>query len=479
MLTPVAASFLRPPSRARKSHRGLRRPGRRQDDAGACAVRRDRPAGGDRHLRDRVRAAPARAATGTRSSTPGRPGPAPVSAALDGRQAGEFTLDEALVDSFRFNLSRQIVGEVRGPEIWAMIKAMESGTGSISTTHASDAVAAIRKLVTCAMEAGPHVTQSARDQQARRDHRPDRPPRPAHHDRPDGGSQRRRRVAEIIAVDPGRAGDGLRDHARLRARRRTASPCPACCPTPTGRWPAHGFDLAATSPQQDGAAMIALVPALAGALIVARPDRHWSSGCGRAVREPRQRRHREPPAAGRDLAAHPAPARRWLGGGRGRVAGHRAGCSRWSLVPGRGRRPARCCSRPRSAADPDRAARGDGGMDPLPGRRADRRGRPGAGARRHPALDPRTDRARGHPAGGAAARPVGHRGRAARVRRRARRLHRRPRRSEPDPRRPTPRRRAWPASSRAWPSRWPPTCAPVGRSRPTGPSRAPPPAGSR
>src|SRR3546814_13669246 len=39
-----------------------------------------------------------------------------------------------------------------------MIKAMESGTGSISTTHASDAVAAIRKLVTCAMEAGPHVT---------------------------------------------------------------------------------------------------------------------------------------------------------------------------------------------------------------------------------------------------------------------------------------------------------------------------------
>lgn len=74
--------------------------------------------------------------------------------------AGEFTLDEALVDSFRFNPSRQIVGEVRGKEIWAMIKAMESGTGSISTTHASDAVAAIRKLVTCAMEAGPHITHS-------------------------------------------------------------------------------------------------------------------------------------------------------------------------------------------------------------------------------------------------------------------------------------------------------------------------------
>jgi hypothetical protein len=37
----------------------------------------------------------------------------------DGRQAGEFSLDEALYDSFRFNLSRQIVGEVRGREVIA------------------------------------------------------------------------------------------------------------------------------------------------------------------------------------------------------------------------------------------------------------------------------------------------------------------------------------------------------------------------
>ncbi|MBM6402291.1 CpaF family protein [Phycicoccus sp. MQZ13P-5] len=76
----------------------------------------------------------------------------------DGRQAGEFTLSEALFDSFRFNLSRQIVGEVRGHEILAMLKAMESGAGSISTTHAASAEGAIGKLVTCAMEAGPHVT---------------------------------------------------------------------------------------------------------------------------------------------------------------------------------------------------------------------------------------------------------------------------------------------------------------------------------
>ena len=40
-----------------------------------------------------------------------------------------------------------------------MIKAMESGAGSLSTTHARSAEAAIRKLVTCAMEAGSHVTR--------------------------------------------------------------------------------------------------------------------------------------------------------------------------------------------------------------------------------------------------------------------------------------------------------------------------------
>jgi hypothetical protein len=37
---------------------------------------------------------------------------------------------------------------------------------------------------------------------------------------------------------------------------------------------------------------------------------------------------------------------------------------------------------------------------------------------------------------------------------------------------------AWPPSWSPWPSPSPPTCAPAGRSRPTGPNRAPPPAGS-
>jgi Flp pilus assembly CpaF family ATPase len=78
----------------------------------------------------------------------------------DGRPAGEIDLDELVADSLRFNLSRLIVGEVRGPEVLAMFKAMQAGAGSMSTTHAHSARAAIERLVTCAMEAGPHVTDA-------------------------------------------------------------------------------------------------------------------------------------------------------------------------------------------------------------------------------------------------------------------------------------------------------------------------------
>lgn len=77
----------------------------------------------------------------------------------DGRPAGERTIAAQVIDSFRYNLGRQILGEIRGPEVWSMVKLMESGSGSISTTHAADGQAAMRKLITCAMEAGPQVSQ--------------------------------------------------------------------------------------------------------------------------------------------------------------------------------------------------------------------------------------------------------------------------------------------------------------------------------
>lgn len=126
----------------------------------------------------------------------------------DGRAAGEFTLAEALFDSFRFNLSRQIVGEVRGHEILAMLKAMESGAGSISTTHARSAEGAIAKLVTCAMEAGPHVTHdyAVRAIAAAIDivvHvQMETTPNP------DGTWRRSRWVSEVATLTPGEQGTG-------------------------------------------------------------------------------------------------------------------------------------------------------------------------------------------------------------------------------------------------------------------------------
>lgn len=136
----------------------------------------------------------------------------------DGRQAGEFTLSEALFDSFRFNLSRQIVGEVRGHEILAMLKAMESGAGSISTTHARTAEGAIGKLVTCALEAGQHVTHdyairaiaSAIDIVVH-----------VHLDTTPGPAntwQRRRWVSEIITVAPGEREKGYAIQHAFRTR---------------------------------------------------------------------------------------------------------------------------------------------------------------------------------------------------------------------------------------------------------------------
>ena len=198
MLSPLAASFLRAAVRARKSIvvSGSQGAGKTTLVRALCAEIEPTEAIGtfeteyELHLHelDRhqiVHAWEARPGTGERLP--------------DGRTAGEFTLDEALVDSFRFNLSRQIVGEVRGREIWAMIKAMESGTGSISTTHASNAMGAIHKLVTCAMEAGPHISHGLATSKLAAT--VDLVVHLSLTSGPDG--RRHRQVTEVLAVSPG------------------------------------------------------------------------------------------------------------------------------------------------------------------------------------------------------------------------------------------------------------------------------------
>lgn len=241
MMTPVLASFLRAAVRARKSIvvSGSQGAGKTTLVRALCAEVDPVEALGtfeteyELHLHqlsrhEIVHAWEARPGSGEREA--------------DGRQAGEFTLDDALIDSFRFNLSRQIVGEVRGKEIWAMIKAMESGTGSISTTHASNAVAAVRKLVTCAMEAGPHVTQTLATSKlaATID-------LIVHLDlattRVDGESHRHRRVAEVVAIAPGEHETGYATtHVFLPDASGVATP--AILPDEYRPLAAHGFDLA-------------------------------------------------------------------------------------------------------------------------------------------------------------------------------------------------------------------------------------------
>ncbi len=122
--------------------------------------------------------------------------------APDGSMAGEITLGDLTYGSFRFNLERFIVGEVRGWEVLAMFRAMQSGAGSMSTTHATSARAAIERLVTCAMEAGSHITADYAYRQV------------ASHIRlivqlgmaqtgPATSPTRARFVTEVIAVEPG------------------------------------------------------------------------------------------------------------------------------------------------------------------------------------------------------------------------------------------------------------------------------------
>ena len=241
MLTPVAASFLRAAVRARKSIvvSGSQGAGKTTLVRALCAeIDRWEAIGTfeteyELHLHELphheiVHAWEARPGSGER-------GP-------DGKQAGEFTLDEALVDSFRFNLSRQIVGEVRGKEIWAMIKAMESGTGSISTTHATDAVAAVRKLVTCAMEAGPHVTQELATSKlaATVDLIVHLDLRTTTHN---GVSHRTRRVAEIIALAPGERETGYAS-THVFAPNAHGVATPMVLPDEYRSLTAEGFDLA-------------------------------------------------------------------------------------------------------------------------------------------------------------------------------------------------------------------------------------------
>jgi len=160
-------------------------------------------------------------------------------AGIDGRRAGQITEAELLVDSFRFAARRTFVGEVRGPEALAALKAMASGEGGLTTTHSGNAVGAIRKLILCVMEAGVSY-QYARELVAQNVHL-------VVHLRMRAAGQGggpRRWVEEVLAVSPGEADTGYattRVFAPARGR-----PAVACVlPEDLADLAEYGFDAAA------------------------------------------------------------------------------------------------------------------------------------------------------------------------------------------------------------------------------------------
>lgn len=73
----------------------------------------------------------------------------------DGRTIRETTLDDLVREGLRMRADRIWVGETRGKEAYALVKACNSGhDGSITTLHADDGDAAIEQARTYVMEAG-------------------------------------------------------------------------------------------------------------------------------------------------------------------------------------------------------------------------------------------------------------------------------------------------------------------------------------
>lgn len=72
----------------------------------------------------------------------------------DGRSIGEWTVADLIPEALRQNLSRLVVGEVRGNEAGAMFEAMQSGAGSLSTTHSHSASSTIDRLASRVAQGG-------------------------------------------------------------------------------------------------------------------------------------------------------------------------------------------------------------------------------------------------------------------------------------------------------------------------------------
>ena len=71
-----------------------------------------------------------------------------------GTRVGEVTVADLMPEALRQNLSRLVVGEVRGGEAAAMFEAMQAGTGTLSTTHSHSASSTIDRLASRVAQGG-------------------------------------------------------------------------------------------------------------------------------------------------------------------------------------------------------------------------------------------------------------------------------------------------------------------------------------
>ena len=71
-----------------------------------------------------------------------------------GSSVGQFGISDLMPEALRQNLSRLVVGEVRGGEAAAMFEAMQAGTGTLSTTHSHSAESTMDRLASRVAQGG-------------------------------------------------------------------------------------------------------------------------------------------------------------------------------------------------------------------------------------------------------------------------------------------------------------------------------------
>ena len=81
--------------------------------------------------------------------------------ASGGTRVGEFSISDLMPEALRQNLSRLVVGEVRGGEAAAMFEAMQAGTGTLSTTHSHSAESTIDRLASRVAQGGVLTVEEA------------------------------------------------------------------------------------------------------------------------------------------------------------------------------------------------------------------------------------------------------------------------------------------------------------------------------